>query len=170
MTRAVFLKFLRVSQHRQLWKYHENMSQNGFKFDPTMRISKMSPESRKVVARNAAICRWIRVRFGASDFESIGLPGGAAVDAGLADLAAGRESIESLVVSVAAPRLKREGVPMPRDLFPNAEMRLYRLLERTGGDLAHARYLAWLRQAAGVWTFQMRFERVGEFARPQLFE
>ena len=112
------------------------------------RAARMSPESRKVVARNAAVRRWIRVRFGASGFEALGLPGGDAIDAGLADLATGKESIESLLVSLAAPRLKREGVPVPRNPFPDADLRLYRLLERTGGDLAHARYLAWLRQAA----------------------
>jgi len=107
----------------------------------------MSPESRKMVARQAAIRRWIRVRFGATGFGAVGLPGGEIIDAGLYALAAGEESIESLLVSLAAPRLKREGVPLPRELFPNADVRLYRLLVRTGGDLAHARYLAYLRQA-----------------------
>jgi len=108
----------------------------------------MSPEARRSVARKAAIRRWIRDRFGAPGFEAIGLPGGEAIDAGLAALAAGEESIESLLVSLAAPRLKREGVPLPRDVFPDADVRLYRLLEHTEGDLAHARYLAYLRQAA----------------------
>jgi hypothetical protein len=111
------------------------------------RAARMSPESRKMVARTAAIRRWVSVRFGAARFEDIGLPGGEMIDAGLAALAAGEESIESLLVSLAAPRLKREGVPLPRELFPNADVRLYRLLERTDGDLAHARYLAYLRQA-----------------------
>jgi hypothetical protein len=108
----------------------------------------MSPESRKTVARKAAIRRWIRVRFGAASFEIIGLPGGEMIDAGLAALSAGEETIEGLLVSLAAPRLKREGVPLPRELFPDANTRLYRLLERRSGDLAHARYLACLRQAA----------------------
>ncbi|MCK4776428.1 MAG: hypothetical protein KAT30_16645, partial [Candidatus Krumholzibacteria bacterium] len=72
----------------------------------------------------------------------------AAIDAGLAALATGEESIESLLVSLAAPRLKREGVPLTHDVFPDADVRLYRLLERTDGDLAHARYLAYLRQVA----------------------
>ncbi len=108
----------------------------------------MSPASRQRVARSAALHRWIQVRFGAPDFETLGLPGGASIDSGLADLAMGKESAESLVVSLAAPRLKREGVPLPRDLIPDADVRLYHLLERTGGDLAHTRYLAWLRQAA----------------------
>ncbi len=101
-----------------------------------------------MVARMAAIRRWIRVRFSAACFADIGLPGGEAIDKGLAALAAGEESIESLLVSLAAPRLKREGVPLPRELFQDADVRLYRLLERSGGDLAHARYLAYLRQAA----------------------
>ncbi len=69
------------------------------------------------------------------------------IDAGLADLVAGTESIESLLVSLSAPRLQREGVPVPRDVFPDADARLYRMLERNHGDLAHARYLAHLRQA-----------------------
>ena len=100
-----------------------------------------------MVARVAAIRRWTRVRFGAARFADIGLPGGEAIDQGLAALAAGEESTESLLVSLAAPRLKREGVPLPRELFPNADVRLYRMLERTVGDLAHAQYLAYLRQA-----------------------
>ncbi len=108
----------------------------------------MSPEARRSVARKAAIRRWTQVRFGAPGFGAIGLPGGEAIDAGLAALAAGEESIESLLVSLAAPRLKREGVPLPHDVFPNADVRLYRLLEHTEGDLAHARYLAYLRQVA----------------------
>jgi hypothetical protein len=101
-----------------------------------------------LVARKAAIGRWIRIRFGAPGFEVLGLPGGEVIDAGLAALAAGEESMESLLVSLAAPRLKREGVPLPRDVFPDADVRLYRLLERTDTTMAHARYLACPRQAA----------------------
>jgi len=108
----------------------------------------MNPEARRMVARKAATRRWIRARFGAPGFQALGLPGGEAVDAGLAALARGDESIESLLVSLAAPRLRREGVPLPRDVFADADVRLYRLLEQNGGDLAHARYLAYLRQAA----------------------
>jgi len=108
----------------------------------------MSSAARKAVARNAAVSRWNQKRFGASAYAALGLPGGEAVDAGLADLAAGKESVESLVVSLAAPRLKREGVPVPGKPFADAEVRLYRLLEQSSGDLAHARYLAWLRQIA----------------------
>jgi len=108
----------------------------------------MNPDTRRTVARRAAIRRWIRVRFGAASFGTLGLPGGDVVDAGLYALAAGDASAESLVVSLAAPRLRREGVPLPVHLIPDADLRLYRLLERTSGDLAHARYLAYLRQVA----------------------
>lgn len=111
------------------------------------RAARMSPGAREKVARQAAIRRWVRVRFGAPRFELLGLPGGEVVDAGLAALAAGDESIESLLVSLAAPRLRREGVPLPRDVFVDADVRLYRRLETTDGRLAHARYLAYLRQA-----------------------
>jgi hypothetical protein len=108
----------------------------------------MSPDARRAVARIAAIQRWTRVRFGAPRFAELGLPGGELVDAGLAALAAGHETAESLLVSLAAPRLRREGVPVPADVLPDAETRLYQLLGRTNRDLAHARYLAYLRQAA----------------------
>ena len=110
------------------------------------RAARMTPEARRTVARQAAIRRWIHVRFGASGFGALGLPGGEIVDAGLAALAAGHESVGSLVVSLAAPRLRREGVPLPNEVFTDADLRLYRLLEQANGDLAHARYLAYLRQ------------------------
>lgn len=112
------------------------------------RASRMSPESRKSVARMAVLQRWIRVRFGSPSFEALGLPGGRAIDLGLFSLAAGEESIESLMVSLAAPRLRKEGVPLPRVVFADADVRLYRWIERTDSDLAHARYLACLRLLA----------------------
>lgn len=70
------------------------------------------------------------------------------IDRGLDDLAAGRATPESLLVSLAAPRLRREALPLPVACLRNADQRLYRLLEVAHGDLAHARYLALLRQAA----------------------
>ena len=66
------------------------------------------------------------------------------MDEGLADLACGRTSVASLLVSLAAPRLRREGVPVT-NTQPDPEMRLYRLLSSTEGDLAYARYNAHLR-------------------------
>lgn len=111
------------------------------------RAERMSPEARTAVARRAATARWIRHRFGEPTFEALGLPSGAMVDAGLEDLAYRRVTPESLAVSLAAPRLRREGVPVG-DVWEDPERRLYRLLERTEGDLAHARYNARLRQLA----------------------
>lgn len=112
------------------------------------RAARMSSEDRRAVARKAATRRWIGVRFGAASLAALGLPGGEIVDAGLDALAAGEVTAESLVVSLAAPRLRREGVPLSDSVLPDADLRLYRLLERTNGDLAHARYLAYLRQVA----------------------
>ena len=103
----------------------------------------MSPAARTSVARRAATLRWIRHRFGDASFEALGVPGGDIVDAGLADLAAGRVTPEALAVSLAAPRLRREGVPIGQ-VEENPEYRLYEILSRTEGDLAHARYNAWL--------------------------
>lgn len=108
------------------------------------RAERMSPAARAAVARRAATVRWIRRRFGNSRFERLGLPGGGTVDAGLADLAAGRITAESLAVSLAAPRLRREGIPVGPELG-DPERRLYEHLSNTEGDLAHARYSAWLR-------------------------
>lgn len=111
------------------------------------RAASMSPEARCIVARQAAVRRWIRVRFGADRFETLGLPGGEIVDAGIAALVRGEESIASLMVALAAPRLRREGVPLPREVFTDADVRLYELLERDDARLAHTRFLACLRQA-----------------------
>ena len=112
------------------------------------RARRMPPENRKAVARLAARRRWTRERFGHESFAALGLPGGEILDAGLADLDRQAETVESLLVSIAEPRLRREGVPMSRDVLTDPEERLYRSLERSAGDLAHARYSAYLRQAA----------------------
>jgi hypothetical protein len=109
------------------------------------RAASMSPAERSAVARRAAMVRWIRQRFGAASFAALGLPGGDLVDAGLSDLASGRTTAESLAVSLAAPRLRREGVPVGAPL-EDPERRLFRQLSRTDGDLAHARYNAYLRR------------------------
>jgi hypothetical protein len=108
------------------------------------RASAMSPSERSTVARRAATVRWIRQRFGASSFKEVGLPGGELVDTGLSDLAAGRVTPESLAVSLAAPRLRREGVPVGATL-DDPERGLYDRLARSEGELAHARYNAHLR-------------------------
>lgn len=109
------------------------------------RAAALSPEKRRAIARRGAAVRWIRERFGASRFTELGLPGGELVDQGLADLAEDRATLESLLVSLAAPRLRREGVPVTSCLN-DPEDRLYQLLSESEGDLAHPRYQAYLGQ------------------------
>ena len=109
------------------------------------RAARMNQEARTAVARKASTSRWLRHRFGSASFEALGFPGGDLVDAGLADLADGKTTEASLLVSLAATRLRRERVPLgavpdePEDL-------LFQLLAKVSGDLAHARYGAYLRQ------------------------
>ena len=107
------------------------------------RAVRMSPDARRAVARRAATARWIRHRFGGANFERLGLPGGEIVDAGLADLASGETTAEALAVSLAAPRLRREGVPVGA-VLEEPERGLFQLLSRTEGDMAHARYNAYV--------------------------
>lgn len=111
------------------------------------RAAARSPEARRAIARRAATARWLATRFGASRLEDLGLPGGALVDQGLGDLLAGRVTDESLLVSIAAPRLRREGIPVPAPIA-DPEDHLYDRMVARHGALAHARYAALLRQAA----------------------
>ncbi len=110
-----------------------------------VRAARMGAEARRTSARRAATARWVRVRFGEASFQELGVPGGDLVDVGLADLAAGKTTLESLLLSLAAPRLQREGVPMG-SVQSDPEQRLYDLLAESEGNLAHARYGAYLRQ------------------------
>lgn len=113
------------------------------------RALRVNADGRRAIAQRAASSRWIRERFGDSSFAALGLPGGGLVDAGLAHLAEGTVSLEGLAVSLAAPRLRREGVPVPTgSVHANAEDRLYDLLAARAPDLAHARYAAYLEQLA----------------------
>ena len=72
------------------------------------------------------------------------LPGEELVERGLRDLAAGVESIEALLVSIGAPRLRRLGLNIEPLAAPEA--RLYRLLADTNGNAAHSRYNALVRR------------------------
>jgi len=72
-------------------------------------------------------------------------PGGDLVEKGLLDLAESRETIEALLVSIAAPRLLRLGLLAVAPL-PDPEHRLYECLAREDPDSAHARYNALLRR------------------------
>ena len=113
------------------------------------RAARLHADGRRAIAQRAASSRWIRERFGASSFAELGPPGADVVDVGLADLADGTVSTASLALSLAAPRLRREGVPVSiESVQPDGEERLYDLLSATAGDLAHARYAAYLEQIA----------------------
>lgn len=110
------------------------------------RARKLSPDRRRRIARTASVARWTRERFGVGRFAELALPGAELVDEGLHDLANDVESVEALLVAIAAPRLRREGIPVPAPAWDDPELRCYRLLEREHGELAHARYLALLDQ------------------------
>jgi hypothetical protein len=71
----------------------------------------------------------------------VGLPGHELVSAGLVDLAAGRETVASLVVAMAAPRLRALGLAVPPIVAEQPGHRLYELLTEDDGG-AHSRYNA----------------------------
>lgn len=73
------------------------------------------------------------------------LPGADLVEKGIADLARGVESTESLLVSSGRSRLRRAGVEVPEGPA-NPERRLYELLARRDADGAHSRYNALIRR------------------------
>ena len=73
------------------------------------------------------------------------LPGANLVEQGAADLSAGHESIEALLVSVGAPRLRTLGIELPRPI-ESPEHKLYALLVREKGDAAHSAYNALIRR------------------------
>ena len=74
------------------------------------------------------------------------LPGGELIREGLADSAAGRQTIASLLVAVGAPRLRRAGLDVPDLGVAEPEHRLYELLAASDSDAAHSRYNALIRQ------------------------
>jgi hypothetical protein len=85
-----------------------------------------------------------------------GLPGAELIRKGVDDLAQDRESIESLLVSIGAPRLARLGIDVASPI-PSAEHRLYELLHAEDPDAAHSRYNALIRRLVS-------FERAAECA------
>ncbi len=87
------------------------------------------------------------------------LPGADLVEHGLADLAAGLESIEALLVSIGAPRLRALGFPVERP-FAEPERRLYERLSTLDPDAAHSRYNALIRRLVS-------FERAAECVNPR---
>ena len=73
------------------------------------------------------------------------LPGSELIETGLADLAAGSVTIESLLVSIAAPGLRDVGLVVDRPIA-DAELQLYALLSARDGAAAHSHYNALLRR------------------------
>jgi hypothetical protein len=88
------------------------------------------------------------------------LPGGALIRQGLADLAAGRQSIATLLIDIARPRLTELGV-VPRSAPPavaEPERELYRRLRAERGD-AYARYNSLIRELASFQSALIRAVR-----------
>jgi hypothetical protein len=83
------------------------------------------------------------------------LPGAELIDRGIRDLDERVESVESLLVSIGAPRLRRLGLAVPQP-FEGPERRLYELLRGQYGDAAHSRYNALVRRLV---SFERAFGR-----------
>jgi len=73
------------------------------------------------------------------------LPGAELIAAGLADLGNQAETDESLLVSMAASRLRALGFDVPAP-FVDPELRLYSRLAARHGAAAHSRYNALVRR------------------------
>jgi hypothetical protein len=86
------------------------------------------------------------------------LPGQDLVDAGIRDLAAGEETVESLLVSMARPRLERIGIDVPSGGPERPSHRLYEVLAARDPGTAHSRYNALSRR-------MVSFARAAEHAR-----
>jgi len=70
------------------------------------------------------------------------LPGDDLVRSGLEDLDSGVESPAALLVAMAAPRLRRLGVPAPPGPAGDPSHRLYEILAEEDRATAHSRYNA----------------------------
>jgi hypothetical protein len=73
------------------------------------------------------------------------LPGSDLIERGVADLNAGRESTEALLVSIGASRLRSLGIGLPSPI-ESPEHKLYLRLARETGDAAHSAYNALIRR------------------------
>lgn len=73
------------------------------------------------------------------------LPGADLVERGVADLDAGQGTVEALLVSIGAPRLRSLGFELASP-FDRPEHRLYLLLAREKGNAAHSAYNALIRR------------------------
>ena len=77
--------------------------------------------------------------------NTVGLPGGDFVADGLRDLALGRETLPSLLVSIGRPRLVSLGFDVAQG-FATPERKLYDLLAKEDSNSAHGRYNALIRR------------------------
>ena len=77
-----------------------------------------------------------------SSFDS--LPGSEIIKKGLRDLEKNEQTLESLLVSIASPRLVRLGFLVSHP-YPDAENKVYRLLAQNDPDSAHSQYNAFIR-------------------------
>jgi hypothetical protein len=73
------------------------------------------------------------------------LPGEDLIRRGLEDLAQGKETLESLLVSIGASRIRQGGIDVPEE-WPEANDRLYLLLSELHGNDAHSEYNSLLRR------------------------
>ena len=74
------------------------------------------------------------------------LPGNELIETGIQDLQSNRETIPALLVAIGAPKLRRLGLEVPKNLPSNPEHRLYDLLAASKPDSAHSRYNALIRK------------------------
>ncbi len=77
--------------------------------------------------------------------ELSSLPGHELVLTGLDDLERGVASLEALLVSIGAPRLRQAGIEV-REPLTSPEHRLYERLAEEDADGAHSRYNALVRR------------------------
>ena len=82
------------------------------------------------------------------------LPGEDLIETGIADLSRGIVSVEALLVSIGAPRLRQIGLEVPKPIS-SPERKLYDLLAESDSDSAHSRYNALIRRLVS-------FERAAE--------
>ncbi len=74
------------------------------------------------------------------------LPGAEFVLPGLADLAAGRQTPEAMLVAAGSPRLRKFGIDVRGEIPDSPEHKLYELLAKELGNRAHSRYNAMIRR------------------------
>lgn len=81
-----------------------------------------------------------------TDFAALeSLPAADLIEQGAADLDSGRESVESLLVSIGAPRLRSVGIELSTPIT-SPEHKLYTLLAEEKGDAAHSVYNSLIRR------------------------